>query len=254
MAKKCLLDGVVTANEWQNNSYFKLTLAFNSMPEVLPGQFVELRIDETPEVFLRRPISIHNIDGNNMELLIQKVGKGTEWLSKLKEDDKVNVLFPLGNGFGLNTSENSSVLLVGGGVGVAPLLYLGKKLKETGVKVNFLLGFRSSKEMLPLEAYEASGEVYITTEDGSVGEKGFVTNHSIWDTLSFDKIYSCGPTPMMKAVANKSKEKSIDCEVSLENKMACGLGACLCCVTDTKEGHRCVCTDGPVFNINDLKW
>ena len=90
--------------------------------------------------------------------------------------------------------------------------------------------------MLPLEAYEASGDVYITTEDGSVGEKGFVTNHSIWDKSSFNKIYSCGPTPMMKAVANKAKEKSIDCEVSLENKMACGLGACLCCVTDTNEG------------------
>ena len=108
--------------------------------------------------------------------------------------------------------------------------------------------------LLQMEQFERFGRVCVTTEDGSLGEKGFVTNHSILNNESFDKIYVCGPTPMMKAVASFASKKGIDCEVSLENKMACGLGACLCCVTETQAGHKCVCSDGPVFNIKDLTW
>ena len=115
--------------------------------------------------------------------------------------------------------------------------------------------FRSSaKDLLELEMFEKFGRVLTTTEDGSVGEKGFVTQHSVWEKESFDQIFTCGPTPMMKAIAKLATEKQIDCEVSLENKMACGVGACLCCVEDTKDGHRCVCSDGPVFNSKNLKW
>ena len=154
------------------------------------------------------------------------------------------------------------VLLAGGGVGVAPLLYLGKVLKEQGVESTFLLGARSAKDLLMLSEFEKYGRVLVTTEDGSMGEKGFVTNHSVLQQETFDLIQVCGPTPMMKAVARYAHEKGIACEVSLENLMACGLGACLCCVEKVKTSpdyqspttNVCVCKEGPVFNINRLLW
>jgi dihydroorotate dehydrogenase electron transfer subunit len=189
-----------------------------------------------------------------MWLLIQKIGNGTAKLADLPIGSTVNLLFPLGNHFALPTDNQSDVLLVGGGVGVAPLLMLGAELKDYGYSPTFLLGARSKSDLLELELFAEYGEVYTTTEDGSLGEKGYVTNHSILKTAKFDKIYTCGPTPMMKAIASYADKNSIECEVSLENTMACGIGACLCCVQDTKSGHKCVCTEGPVFNINDLKW
>ena len=146
------------------------------------------------------------------------------------------------------------MLLIGGGVGVAPLLYMGAKMKESGAEPTFLLGARSAKDLLMLDIFRRYGRVYVTTEDGSEGEKGFVTNHSLLQQECFDRISTCGPTPMMKAVARFARENGIDCEVSLENLMACGLGACLCCVEKTTEGNLCVCKDGPVFNIKKLLW
>ena len=146
------------------------------------------------------------------------------------------------------------MLLVGGGVGVAPLLYQGAFLKSLGVKPTFLLGARTSKDLLMLDEFRKYGEVYITTEDGSEGEKGFVTQHTILQKQRFDLIQTCGPTPMMRAVARYAYQQGIDCEVSLENMMACGLGACLCCVEKTTEGNLCVCKEGPVFNIKRLLW
>ena len=139
-------------------------------------------------------------------------------------------------------------------MGVAPLLYLGKVLKEKGLEPTFLLGARSAKDLLMLSEFEKYGRVLVTTEDGTMGEKGFVTNHSVLQQEQFDMIQVCGPTPMMKAVARYASEKGIECEVSLENLMACGLGACLCCVEKTKEGNLCVCKEGPVFNIKRLLW
>ena len=256
MAKRFQLDGKVVANEWVTSSYFKMTLSFETLPIILPGQFAELRIDQTPSVFLRRPISIHDVrpESNELDLLIQKVGDGTQWLSQRQKGDTVNMVFPLGNGFTTANMAQKNVLLVGGGVGIAPLLHLGRFLAQNGAQVNFLLGFRKKADILPLNAYQEIGNVLITTEDGSEGEKGFVTNHSAWNNASYARIYSCGPTPMMKAVVQMARNKNMDCEVSLENKMACGVGACLCCVTQTHEGHKCVCTDGPVFNSNELPW
>jgi len=151
-------------------------------------------------------------------------------------------------------SLSERVLLIGGGVGVAPLLMLGSQLKEKNIPVTFLLGARSAADLLEIDLFSQYGEVYTTTEDGSAGEKGYVTQHSILNTTVFDRIYTCGPKLMMQAVADYAKKHGIDCEVSLENTMACGIGACLCCVEDTREGHVCVCKDGPVFNTNVLKW
>jgi len=227
------------------------------LPTVLPGQFVEVRIDDTPGVLLRRPISVHDCDpaGGTLVLLVQRVGKGTAWLCCRKAGDVVNVVLPLGNGFSLPTKTlGFRPILIGGGVGVAPLLLLGKELTRRGAEPTFLLGARTEKDLLCLERFEKAARTLVSTENGVAGEKGFVTQHSVLGKERFDHIYTCGPLPMMKAVARLAREKAMTCEVSLENRMACGLGACLCCVEDTTSGNVCVCKEGPVFSIDRLKW
>jgi dihydroorotate dehydrogenase electron transfer subunit len=222
-----------------------------------PGQFVEIRVDNSPDTFLRRPISIHFVDreANELWLLIQTIGEGTRRMAKYRVGETVNLLLPLGNGFSMpNKSDELRLLLIGGGVGVAPLLFLGDELKQAGFTSEFLLGARSKEDLVQLSDFRQRGTVYITTEDGSSGEKGYVTDHSVLQHNSYDRIYTCGPKPMMVAVARYATSRNIPCEASLENLMACGIGACLCCVEMTKEGHQCVCTDGPVFNINELTW
>ena len=169
------------------------------------------------------------------------MGKGTEILTKMREGDKLNCLYPLGRGFSMPSEPHQRLLLIGGGVGTAPLLYFGKLLREAG------------HEPVQREHFEKYGRLCCTTEDGSLDTKGFVTNHSVLQE-DFHSIYTCGPKPMMKAVAAFAKQHNIYCEASLENMMACGLGACLCCVEKTVQGNRCVCTEGPVFDINNLDW
>lgn len=254
--KKYLLDLTVKAVERIHERYVLIKLTDrNPLPEMLPGQFIEVRVDGSSTTFLRRPISINFIDRkqNELWLLVATVGDGTHKLAELKEGDQLNCLLPLGNGF-TPVHEGEKVLLVGGGVGVAPLLYMGAQMQQMGMEPTFLLGVRTAKDLLLLDMFNRFGRVFVTTEDGSQGEKGFVTNHSILSDERFDRISTCGPTPMMKAVARYARSKGIDCEASLENLMACGLGACLCCVEKTTEGNLCVCKDGPVFNIKRLLW
>ena len=226
--KKYVSDLRVVSAEHINDKYvlIKLTQA-ERLPEMLPGQFVEVRVDGSPS---------------------------TRRLAGLHEGDVVNCMFPLGNGFTMPAYSAEKVLLVGGGVGVAPLLYFGKRLNDAGCRPVFLLGARSKGDLLMLDEFGKYGDVCVTTEDGTAGERGFVTNHSVLDAVRFDRIASCGPKPMMVAVARYAKSRGIECEVSLENMMACGLGACLCCVEKTTEGNLCVCKEGPVFNINKLLW
>jgi dihydroorotate dehydrogenase electron transfer subunit len=255
--KKFMLDLVVKENKSLNNQHFILILtAVDKLPEMLPGQFAEVRVDDSPTTFLRRPISINFVDyeKNELWLLVQIVGDGTQKLSQLKTGDNVNLIFPLGNTFTIPENKKANLLLIGGGVGIAPMLFLGSYLNDLGYSCNFLLGGRTASNLLQLDDFSRFGNVYTTTEDGSHGEKGFVTQHSILNKQNFDAIYTCGPTPMMKAVAAYAQKNNVFCEVSLENTMACGFGACLCCVTDTTDGHLCVCTEGPVFNITKLKW
>lgn len=255
--KKFMLDLVLKENLTLSNQHVLLKLTSpDKLPEILPGQFAEVRVDGSSTTFLRRPLSIHFVDydTNELWLLIQVIGEGTKRLASLKQGEIVNIILPLGNSFPLPARKTDKLLLVGGGCGVAPLLYLGAYLKYHGYEPNFLLGARSKDDILQVCEYERFGKVYITTEDGSLGEKGFVTQHSLLNALDFNLIYTCGPTPMMKAVASYAAKIKAECEVSLENTMACGIGACLCCVTDTIDGHVCVCTEGPVFNITKLKW
>ena len=226
-----------------------------NLPDILPGQFVQVRVDGSPNTYLRRPISIHDVEfeHNEISLLVQQVGEGTRHLAAAEVGDTINMVLPLGNGFSL-LEKGERCLLVGGGIGIAPLYYFAKVLNEKGVRPTLLLGGKTEQDLLRLADYQKFGEAFVTTEDGSLGEKGFVTMHSVWQKQSFDKIYVCGPKPMMKAVAKLAAEKGVWCEVSLENLMACGLGACLCCVEDTVDGHVCVCKEGPVFNTRRLKW
>ena len=255
--KKYILDLKVRETVAVGRQFVLLRLtADEQLPEMLPGQFVEVRIDETPSVLLRRPISIHYYDhaANELGLLVQLVGNGTRWMATLEPGDTVNIVLPLGNGFTLPADTSVRPLLIGGGVGVAPLLYLGMKLKEMGITPTFLLGSRTENELMQIEEFEKYGRVFITTENGAVGEQGYVTQHTILAREQFGQVYTCGPKPMMMAVARWAKGAGVPCEVSLENKMACGVGACLCCVENTKDGHVCVCNEGPVFSIDKLSW
>ena len=254
--KKEIQDFTIISNIFVNKEHFLLSVQ-SSKPLLLifPGQFAEIKIDNEPNTFLRRPISIHDVDYkyNTITFLIRICGKGTEKLSALRPKENVNIIYPLGKGF---TVEQGNYLLIGGGCGVAPLYYLARKLNEINIFPDIIIGARNGKALFDMEKYQPLGKIYITTEDGSVGESGFVTNHPVLlHPENYTHICTCGPEAMMKAVAQYAAKHHIRCEVSLENTMACGIGACLCCVTETTDGHNvCVCTEGPVFDAEKLKF
>ncbi|MEE4260287.1 MAG: dihydroorotate dehydrogenase electron transfer subunit [Bacteroidales bacterium] len=242
--------------KWLNYQNYILTLkTSDSIAEIKPGNFAELKIPNAPDVFLRRPLSILDVDHvkNTISFYVKIIGKGTEKLGKLRGGDKVSVIYPLGNSFSVNGTKKA--LLVGGGSGIAPFILLGRELKQKGIDITFLIGARTKEDVLLTDEFKKLGEVLVTTEDGTMGQTGLVTHHSVFtEAFLFDKIYTCGPDPMMKAIAKIAEEKGVDCEASLENMMACGFGACLCCVVETNGGNKCVCTEGPVFNTKELAW
>jgi dihydroorotate dehydrogenase electron transfer subunit len=247
----------IVRNERLNEDYYLLKLQSETkLPLILPGQFVEIKIENSPKTFLRRPISIHDVNykKNTIKLLVFIAGNGTQKLSSIAIGEYLDIVYPLGNSFSVPISEK--VLLVGGGCGVAPMLYTAKYFMEFGIIPTILLGYRSAKNVLLKDKFAKYGNVFYATNDGSYGEKGTVLEHSLFDpdVFYFNRIYACGPKPMLKNIGNWALEHSIECEVSLENLMACGIGACLCCVQNTKDGHKCVCTEGPVFNVKDLVW
>lgn len=249
---KQMTDFTIVERKTYGDAYFTLTLQHpQTLPPIQAGQFVEVEVRDCNDVLLRRPISIHDVDPrhNTLTLLIQIVGKGTRRLATLKVGDTLNLVYPLGHGFSL---QGERPLLVGGGAGIAPLLHLAKCYNERGIRPTILLGGRTEKLIPVRNAFEPYGTVAVATDDGSLGHHGLVTEHPVFGE-AYDTICTCGPTPMMKAVARSATARGIHCEVSLENMMACGLGACLCCVTDTDEGHRCVCKEGPVFDIATMK-
>ena len=253
---KKIQDFKVKEYRWLNETGYLLTLFSDQTIEpVFPGNFAEIKGPDAPDVFLRRPISIFDVDYENrlLTFYIKVVGKGTKKLGGLIPGTPVNIIYPLGNSFTVNGEKN--VLIIGGGSGIAPFILLGRELQKKNISTSFLFGARSKNEIVLTEEFDKYGRVLATTEDGSMGEKGLVTQHPVFSDISgFDKIYTCGPDPMMKAVAKIAGEHQVDCEVSLENMMACGIGACLCCVTKTTSGNKCVCTDGPVFNSKELAW
>jgi len=254
---KKVCDLIIIRNIQLNHDNFLLELqAKEKLSDIVPGQFANVLIKNSSSTFLRRPFSIHDVDysTNSFTILVKTVGAGTNRLVLEKVGNSLDVIFPLGNGF-LRPKKGEKVLLIGGGVGIAPMMQLSRESKKLGADVHILLGARSKKDHILIDEFKQNGMVYLTTNDGSMGVEGFVTHHPVFTSdKNFDRIYCCGPEPMMRAVAQKAIHLSIDCEVSLENMMACGYGVCLCCVAKTIEGNKCVCTDGPVFNIKDLQW
>ena len=223
-----------------------------------PGNFIEIRINENSDPFLRRQISIYNLDKENgvLEFIFQVKGKGTELLAKKKEGDKIDIIGPLGNGT-FKFEEYKNIAVIGGGIGIFPLYELSKQAKNAGKKVYTYLGFRN-KDLVTLENEfdEVSTMLTITTDDGSYKNSGFAINYleNDLEKNNIDCIYACGPLPMLKAVKKLAEEKEIPCQISLEEKMGCGMGVCLGCAvrtatsTDDNPQYLHVCKAGPVFN------
>jgi len=240
-------------------SIFELTLQGELVSQMnQPGQFVHIRVSDSFEPLLRRPISICNIDQEKKQLtmIYRAEGRGTTILAEKATAEKVDVLGPLGNGFPVEeANEGDTALLVGGGIGVPPLYELSQRLVAKGVKVVHVLGFQSKEVAFYEEKFAALGETYVATVDGSLGTQGFVTDVIEGKGISFDVLYSCGPTPMLKALENNYSDKKVF--LSLEERMGCGIGACFACVcktTDERPGHnyKKVCSDGPVFRSGEV--
>ncbi len=250
---KHIVDFKVLKNIPLPDSDFELLVqSETNLETILPGQFVNILITNTDKTLLRRPISICDVDYEQRSLLfyVRKVGQGTQKLSELKIGDTINMIYPLGNGFSLKAKKP---LLIGGGCGIAPLLFLSKQYESKGIKPTILLGGKAEKSLSLRQKFSQQLSIFTTTDDGSCGEKGLVTSHSVMKELNqFDIIQTCGPQIMMQAVAKLAENAHVKCEVSLENTMACGVGACLCCVTKTTHGNECVCTKGPIFDSKEL--
>lgn len=236
---------------------FKLELDAGEMADMSrPGQFVHVKYSGASDPLLRRPFSINNINGNNMSILYHVKGKGTKDISALASGEDLDVIGPLGNGFQI--SDGLNCLVVAGGIGIAPMHFVVKKLAESGNKVTLLYGCGTSDMLTLAEGLSDLCQIYFSTDDGSAGIKGLVTEIDI-DWSSFDRVLSCGPEPMLKAVSEKAERNGVDCQVSLERHMACGVGACLGCVCNLKDGSSAnnysrVCIDGPVYESKDVKW
>ncbi len=212
------------------------------------GQFVNVAVEGK---FLRRPISVCDYDERTITLLYDIVGEGTKAMSLWTEGKEVDLLTGLGNGFSENEPLEKPILL-GGGIGCAPLYNLAKKLLARGLKPVVVLGFNSEKDVVSKEMFESLGvETYIATVDGSCGTKGFVTDVIREHGLECDYFYACGPMPMLRAVCNGLEWAG---EVSLDERMACGFGVCMCCSIETKSGVKRICKEGPVFKKEDLIW
>src|SRR3989338_125845 len=256
--------------------YFRMGLEAPSLARLAkPGQFVQVRCGETTDPLLRRPLGIHRVKGEGsrgkgIEILYEVVGRGTGFLSRKKEVEFLDVLGPLGNGFNLPSftlHPSPFTLLIAGGIGVAPLVFLAEVLAERKIKSVVLLGAKTKKKILCEKDFNRAGaEVHITTDDGTCGCKGLVpklfedilrtTNHE-----SLTTIYACGPEPMLKCIAGISERYSVHCQALLEEKMACGFGACLGCTVKVRQAGReqgfinkLTCKDGPVFDTRELIW
>lgn len=222
------------------------------LPAMAPGQFVEVAVPGAG-VLLNRPFSIHDCTSRALYLLIKPLGRGSRALADIAEGTELRVIGPLGRGFA-QADAGARVLLVGGGVGIAPLYYQARSLAARGIRPVVVYGERTAPDEALVEMFSRYADVHVCTDDGSAGFHGLVTAHPAVAEAEYDLVQVCGPMPMMRAMYGKVADSDVRAQFSLENKMACGLGACLCCVEDTQKGHRCVCTDGPVFDKEELKW
>ncbi len=238
--------------------FYHLTLQdAGTILRALPGQFVMLRAGRGTDPLLRRPLGVHSVKGRTFSCLYEVVGPGTAWLSGLSKGDTVSVLGPLGSGFAYAKTGPQDVL-VAGGMGVAPLLFLAQRLRKEGSEPLVLIGGRTKSHILCEKEFAAAKcRVRIATDDGSRGYRGYVSGllEKELSRLAHPcRVFSCGPHPMLKAVAQVCAARNVPAQVSLEAHMACGIGACLGCVVETDSGLQRVCHEGPVFEASRLKW
>lgn len=258
MADKMKSTAVITSQVMLSEGIYSMWLKFPKEADVaaaaLPGQFISLYCREGSRL-LPRPISICEIDKKEsmLRVVYRVAGAGTREFASYSAGDRIAVVGPLGNGF---TRKEGRSILIGGGIGIPPMLALAKELQG---KVSVVLGYRNSDIFLK-EAFEPYADVYISTEDGSVGTKGNVIDAIRENGLEADIIYACGPIPMLRGVKAFSEEKGIEAQISMEEKMACGIGACLACVCKSKEkdahsnvNNKRVCKDGPVFDAREIE-
>jgi dihydroorotate dehydrogenase electron transfer subunit len=239
---------------------FKLVLKAPAIANAAePGQFVHVKLNGFDAHILRRPISVYNAnkDDGTIELIIQEVGEGTRFLHDAKLGAQFDLIGPIGHGWS-KCGAGDNVLLVGGGVGAAPLFMQAQNATLAGAKVSVVLGAQTKDALVTLHDYETllHESVYCATDDGSFGEHGFCTSivERILCEENFDRVFVCGPHPLMKIVAGLCEKAKVPCEVSIEKRMACGVGACLSCVVDTKSGKKRACVDGPVFSSEEIVW
>jgi dihydroorotate dehydrogenase electron transfer subunit len=222
-----------------------------------PGQFVHVKCGVGRSFILRRPLSIHRVLANNtFEIIFKVYGQGTRSLSTVGHRDFIDVLGPLGQGFRLFEGTKSA-LLIAGGLGIAPLYFLAEDLAAKQVKIYFLQGAETKQELIKyMELKRFSRQLFVSTVDGSTGYKGQVTDllEEVIDKVRPDQVFACGPNEMLKRTANICLARHVACQVSIERRMACGIGACLSCTCQTTSGYKLVCKDGPVFEANELIW
>ena len=259
MADRKKENAVVVSQEQLAEGIFSMWLRTEASQSAVPGQFISMYTNDGSKL-LPRPISICEINKaeGTLRVVYRVTGEktGTKEFSMAKAGDNIPVIGPLGNGFPLEKGEGKKAFLMGGGIGVPPILELAKQLKA---EKQIVVGYRDEHTFLR-EQFEENGEVYISTEDGSVGTKGNVMDAIRENGLHADIIYACGPTPMLRAIKNYAEENGIECYISLEERMACGIGACLACVCKSKEkdhhtnvNNKRICKDGPVFLSTEVE-
>ncbi len=246
MYKKAIYS--ILSNEPLTRDVYRMVLEGDSQWITRPGQFVNIELEG---FYLRRPISISDWSENTITIIYKVVGRGTQVMSQMGVGVKLDILTGLGNGFNPD-AECQKPLLVGGGVGVPPLYRLAKELIAKGRKVSVVLGFNKADEVFYADEFKALGaDVYVSTADGSMGVKGFVTDAIREANIDFDYFYSCGPLPMLKALCGCCEQ---DGELSFEERMGCGFGACMGCSCKTLTGNKRICKDGPVMKRGEIIW
>lgn len=236
----------ITDNKKIAEKTYFMSLEGDTSAITKPGQFINIKLDG---FFLRRPISVCDCENGKLSIIYKVVGNGTKEMSELPVGAELDILSGLGNGYDTSKSGDCPVL-IGGGVGVPPMYLLCKKLVSEGKKATVILGFNSEKEVFGVDEFKATGaEVYVTTADGSVGTKGFVTD--VLKNLDYTYFYTCGPMPMFKAIESIAKTSG---QYSFEERMGCGFGACMGCTCKTKYGNKRICKDGPVFEREEIVW
>lgn len=236
----------ITDNKKIAEKTYFMSLEGDTSAITKPGQFINIKLDG---FFLRRPISVCDCENGKLLIIYKVVGNGTKEMSELPVGAELDILSGLGNGYDTSKSGDCPVL-IGGGVGVPPMYLLCKKLVSEGKKATVILGFNSEKEVFGVDEFKATGaEVYVTTADGSVGTKGFVTD--VLKNLDYTYFYTCGPMPMFKAIERIAKTSG---QYSFEERMGCGFGACMGCTCKTKYGNKRICKDGPVLEREEIVW